>query len=170
MHDLGIIIDMMEKNNSNFQFPQSIFLSSAPFIKGHTFRIEKNDIDFIKYLYKSYHNLIPCIYKDYLRNIEGLDKNFIRYLYYVTEGNERMAKAIHYYKNVKSLFVHYAADSTQNNWSFSPDSLKGNYLSHFRDDITEIYSRNFSGSIRKLNIDYEFLFLLLKNYTSFCEI
>ena len=81
-----------------------------------------------------------------------------------------MGKCIHYYKNVKSLFVHYAAEAASDTWSFSPSIYDFHFLSHFRADISEIFSRNHKGTIRKLNIDFEYIFFLLQKFTNFCEI
>ena len=171
IYDLGSVIENIEQNNSNSSaFPFKIFLSSPPFKEGHTFLIQKEDVDYIKYLYKSYNSLIPCAYRSYLKNISSLEGNLVRYLYYLTEGNERIGKSIHYYKNIKSLFVHYAQDYAADQWTFDAPEIEGYMLSHYRIDASEIYSRSFEGSIRKLNIDLEYLFNLLKNYTSFCEI
>ena len=145
-------------------------MSSLPFQTGHTFFIQREDVDYIKYLYNSYHNLIPCVHNNYLKNISGLTNNAIRHLYYITEGNERMGKAIHYYKNVKSLFIHYATDAVKEHWGLHAPESDGNVVSHFRVDSHLLFSKNFSGSIRKLNIDYEYVFFMLKNHTSFCNI
>jgi hypothetical protein len=169
IYDLGKKIEMIEKNSS-IEFPLSIYLSSPPFKTGHTFFIQKEDVDFIKYLYKSYQSLIPCIYNNYLKNIDGLTNNAIRHLYFLTEGNERMGKAIHYYKNIKSLFIHYASDAVGDHWGFHASESDGNVVSHFRVDSLLLFKRNFSGTIRKLNIDFEYAFFLLKNHTSFCNI
>ena len=79
-----------------------------------------------------------------------------------------MGKAIHYYKNVKSLFVHFAQDYNQDSWSFSPSAYNGHFLTHYR-KIPKEKRKNFTGTIRKLNIDFEYLFFLLKNFTKFCE-
>ena len=171
VHDLGSIVDNIESNNYNSSvFPLTIFFSAPPFKVGHTFTIQKEDIDYITYLYKSYKNLIPCIHRSYFKNMTNLNKNNIRYLYYITETTERMGKQIHYYKNVKSLFVHFAQDSVSGRWSFTAPAFDGNVLSHFREDMKKVGNKGFSGSIRKMNIDYEYLFFLLKNYTSFCDI
>ena len=70
IHDLGVKIEMYEKNNS-INFPLSIFLSQPPFKVGHTFLFQRGDIDYIKYPYKSYQTFIPCIYNNYLKNISG---------------------------------------------------------------------------------------------------
>ena len=81
-----------------------------------------------------------------------------------------MGKAINYYKNVKSLFIHYAIDAVKDHWSFHASEGDGNFLSHFRVNVNTFFKANFSGSIRKVNIDYEYVFFLLKNHTMFCEI
>ena len=81
-----------------------------------------------------------------------------------------MGKAIHYYKNVKSLFIHYGFDAVKDHLSFHADEFDGNILSHFRVDPLPTINKNFSGSIRKLKIDFEYTFYLLKNYTKFCDI
>jgi hypothetical protein len=36
--------------------------------------------------------------------------------------------------------------------------------------MDSFFNRNFSGSIRKLNIDFEYVFFLLQKYTNFCDI
>ena len=170
LNDLGSVIKKInEKNNSADSFPFSILLSEPPHQVGHTFVIENDDISHIKYLHKSYNNLIPCFYEKYLTNITKLDANNIRYLYYVTEKDERWGKAIHYYKNVKSLFVHFAKEFKKGYWSLNATALDGNFVAHFREDIAEVFSNAHTGSIKKLNIDYEYLMFLLKNYTLLCE-
>ena len=170
IYDLGLIVENIESNKNLSIFPLSILLSSGINKNGHTFTIQKEDIDFIKYLYKAYNSLIPCIYKNYLKNISSYNGDFIRHLYYITEGNERIGKSIHYFKNVKSLFIHYAQDSVEDHWSFDSNELDGHFLPHFRKDTFEVINKNFNGSIRNLNIDFEYVIFLLKNYTSFCEI
>ena len=168
IHDLESVIGNIEANAYNSSvFPLSIFLSSSPFTTGHTFTIEKEDVDYIAYLYKSYKNLIPCIYENYLKNLTKILN--IRYLYYTTTDEERMGKEIYYYKNVKSIFAHHAQEVADDQWSFKASAFDGHVLSHFREDIAKIWIKNFSGTIRNLNIDYEYIFFLLKNYTAFCE-
>ena len=169
IYDLGAVIENIQLNYSSLN-AYSIFLSSPPFNEGHRFNILIEDMDYIKYLFKSYNSLVPCVYRSFLKNLTSVNQNLIRYLYYITEGNERMGKAIYYYKNVKSLFVHYAEDVVKDHWSFHAPEFDGNILSHFREDISQIYSLSHKGTIRKLNIDYEYIFFLLKSYTLFCEI
>jgi hypothetical protein len=58
-----------------------------------------------------------------------------------------MGKCIHYYKNVKSLFHHYAVDEAKGHWSFHAPESDGYFLSHFRVDFDVFFKENFSGSI-----------------------
>jgi hypothetical protein len=167
--ELGNRIDMIDKNSS-VEFPLSIFLSFPPHKIGRTFFIKREDVDFIKYLYKSYESFIPCIRNNYLKNISELTNNAVRHLYYITERSEAIGKAIHYYKNVKSVFIHYAEDTVSGSWGFHSSEFDGNFLSHFRVDVNIFFKSNFSGSIRKVNIDFEYVSFLLRNYTSFCSI
>jgi hypothetical protein len=132
----------------------------------HTFIIEESDMSHVRYLKKFYDELISCANNDYFKNISILDENLIRYLYYVTEGNERLGKSIHYYKNVKSIWIHGTKSVKKNSWYLSPPYLNGHFLHHNRQKYT---ARKFVGTIRKLNIDFEYVFFLLKNYTTYCE-
>ena len=171
MNSLGLLIEKITTNNNSTLFPLSILLKMIPSNKGHIFIIEKEDIDYIKYLYNSYKNLMPFIYENYLKNLTRIyGDTFIRYLYFVTDPNQRMGKQIHYYKNIKSVFVHYAVDSANKPWSFTASSIEGHILPHYRNDFEKYYSkRNLEGSIRNVNIDFEYLTFLLKRYTSFCK-
>ena len=169
IYDIGEKIEMIEKNSS-IKFPLRIPLSLPSSKVSHTFVIEKNDVDYVKYFYESYQNLIPCIYKAYLQNIPGVDKNAIRYLSFLDdEGYVSFRKGFHYYKNVNTIWLHYAIDVEENTWGFGA-SIYDHYFSHFRSSVTYLLNRNVFGSIRKLNIDYEYVSFLLQNYTSFCQI
>ena len=46
--------------------------------QGYIFNIERTDVDYVKYLYKSYHDLIKCAYEDYfkmIKNEDGMDQD-----------------------------------------------------------------------------------------------
>jgi hypothetical protein len=166
IEDLRLVI---ETKNSSL-FPIKVFLNEPPFInQGHLFSVEIEDIDYVKYLYKAYDSFIPCAYEGYLKQIDDkiIDKSLVRNIYYLTEANERMGKSIHYYKNVKSLFVHYAEEKSEDHWSFQPSVYHGHFMTHYRKTPKQ-KRQNFTGSIKKLNIDFEYVFFLLKNFTSFC--
>ena len=171
INDLNLIIKQIENpDTSSTTFPLKIFVNEPPFVnQGHFFLIEKNDVDYIKYLYKSYNSLIPCAQEGFLKLIDTkkFDNSLVRYFYYLTEPNERMGKTIHYYKNVKSLFVHYAEESSEDHWLLSPSQFHGHFISHYR-MFPKQKRQNFTGSIRKLNIDFEYIFFLLKKFTNFC--
>ena len=166
-----LIINNITTNNNSTVFPLSVLLKMTPSNNGHIFIIKKEDIDHVKHLYNSYNNLMPFIYENYLKNLTRIYGDiFIRYLYFVTNSNQRMGKQIHYYKNIKSVFVHYAFDSVNNPWSFTPPSIEGHILPHYRNDFEKYYSKkNLEGSIKNVNIDIEYLTFLLKHYTSFCK-
>ena len=171
MKDLGSILqNIYNRTNPSSLFPLKIFLGKPTDKRFRSFLIEEDDIEYIEYLYKSYNNFISCVYDKYLNKIDKIDKSLVRYLYYLSEDSERMGKAIHYYKNVKSLWLHYAEESFLVHWAFSASPYHGHFLPHFKDDIAEIFSLDrFNGSIRKLNIDFEYVFYLLNNFTNFCR-
>ena len=170
IEDLGLIINDINKPNSNLSFPRNLFLRSPLTDVGHIFIIQREDVEYIKYLYKSYTNLIPCIYQNYLKTIDNVNKNLIRYLYFMTEGKERFGKRIHFYKYVKTIWVHTPQTVDTGHWDCtSKEPLNGYFVAHYRADIGKTYRLNATGSIRKLNIDFEYVFFLLKNYTKFCE-
>ena len=170
MNDLGSIIKRLDSNQSENIFPIILFLNIPPSTRGHRFIIEKEDISYIKDLYKSYNSLMPCLKDSYLKKINKLDKIFVRYMFYLTEINERYGKAIHYYKNVKTISAHQATDYHEKSWAFSTYYDPNHYLSHFRGNMTKLYEKNFNGSISKLNIDHEYLFFILKNHANVCGI
>ena len=166
--DLKLFADQIN-NGTVLQYPLKLILGDRSKQFGHTFLITKDDISYVKDLYKSVMSINQSIYPKYLGKIDKIDQTLVRYLYYVTETNERMGKAIHYYKNVKSLFVHYAQEVKWDHWSFEPSPSNGHFLSHYRDDVSDMYNKNFISSIRKLNIDFEYVTFLLKNFTKFCK-
>jgi hypothetical protein len=170
MSDLQDIIQKIDDKNNTIIYPIKLFLSEPPFKNGHNFIIEKNDIDYIQNLSKAYNSVIPCAYHKYISNIDNIDKSLLRHLYFVTEGNQRMGKAIHYSKNVKTIFTHYAQDAVPDTWSITAAALDGHILSHYRDKVSPVYDKNFENSIRKLNVDFEYFFYLLKIFTNFCQI
>jgi hypothetical protein len=156
-------------NGTDFKFPLNLFLSDPPRLNGRTFEIFRNDIQYVRDLNKALKSINPDVCENYLIKTKNIDRTLSRYLYYITEGNERMGKSIHYYKNVKTLFVHYAQEISKTSWSFEPSESDGHFLSHFRHDVSDMYNKNFKGSIRQLNVDFEYLTFLLKNFTNFCN-
>ena len=166
--------DLIEQLNSliktiktNKQFPFRLFFTdSLSNDAGHIFIIKKNDFEYVEYLVNAYQSLIPCAKA--LEGVNNFDKSLIRYFYFITDEYERMGKAIHYYKNVNSIWVHQAIDVDNNSWTLYPSSMDGHFLPHYRENIIK-YFENHTGSIRKLNIDFEYVFYLLKYHTSFCD-
>ncbi len=72
-----------------------------------------------------------------------------------------MGKCIHYYKNVKSLFHHYAEDEAKGHWSFHAPESDGYFLSHFRVDFDVFLKKIFLGRYEKL--------ILIMNMFFFCS-
>jgi hypothetical protein len=136
---------------------------------GHTFVIQIDDVDYIKYLYNAYISLIPTINEKFLRNIDSFDESFIRYFYYATEYREREKKLVFYYKNVNSFYIHYAASTAKTSWTIFRSTFSGHTSQHFRKDFSFALEKNVTSSIRKLGIDFEYIFFLLKNHTNFCN-
>ena len=62
--------------------------------------------------------------------------------------------------------IHTAKDIDKNCWRISPSGLNGHFAPHYRHE-TYNYNRYFRNSIKKLNIDFEYLFFILKNYANF---
>jgi hypothetical protein len=173
MSELEYIIKKIDSTkNKTTLFPLNLFLRELSNNQGHNFIIEKDDIDYVKYLHNSYKNSIKCFQEDYLKNIKNISSSLIRSTYYLTEGMERMGKKIHYYKNVKTLWVHWAWDvkKVPGTWSCCDNNpIEGGFVLHFRDNIRRIWTSNYTGTIRKLNFDFEYVYFLLKSFTNFCN-
>jgi hypothetical protein len=140
---------------------------------GYEFLIKKDDAGYIKHLYNSYFNLIPCSYNKYfnysINKDKILDDNLVRLVYFVTPHDmiQKNYKKIHYYKNVYSIFTHWATDYENDSWTFIPSSMDGHLIHHFRKSWK--FRPDISiDSIRLFNIDYEYLFFLLKHFSDFC--
>ena len=161
--DIGVILDRINSTS----FPVSIFLGDAPnSTLGQIYTIEKNDIEYANMIYNSYTNINNCA-NNWLIN-SRLDKMFQRYVYLITESSQRFPKCIYYYNNFKFVNAHGATDYKPKTWSFTPSVFDGHMLPHFRVGYGR-YFRNLTSSIRKLNIDFEYLLFIMKNFTNYCE-
>ena len=168
IHGLRVFVEMVESDNITLPNRYIYFESKENY--SSKILIEKDDINYIKQLYTSYNALVPCLKEKYLNHSINLNKNLVRYLFYGANKHGLRGKAIHYYKNIKTIRTHFAFIYKSNDsWDISPLLKHGHFLSHFRDDMSKIYTRDRLGSIRDLNIDYEYLFYLLRNYTNFCN-
>ena len=172
MAELDLIIKKLDTNKEEIIFPIKIYLSAPPYKIGHTFVIDKQDIRYIRYLHEVYSNLVSCTYDKYLNNSNRIDRNLVRYLYYISERVERSPKVVHYYKNVKTIFIHHGVEFVTGDWKLyiSPnDIVNGHFLAHYRTDLYWLYNANSNGPISKLNFDHEYLFFMLQNFTNFCD-
>ena len=97
-----------------------------------------------------------------------MNSNLVRYFYFNAEPEERPTKAIHYYKNTNTIFIHRPIDFVKPIWRIKAPYKSGHFLSHFRTDLSRLYVTKRTGSIRKLNLDFEYVVFLLKNFTSYC--
>jgi hypothetical protein len=165
---------IITSNDSNTSYPLRLFIPLAKRKKvGYEFLIKKDDAGYIKHLYNSYFNLIPCSYNKYfnysINKDKILDDNLVRLVYFVTPHDmiQKNYKKIHYYKNVYSIFTHWATDYENDSWTFIPSPMDGHLIHHFRKSWK--FRPDISiDSIRLFNIDYEYLFFLLKHFSDFC--
>ena len=91
---LGKIIKSV---NSNTIFPLQISAN-----KHHILLIEKTDLDFIEFIYNRYNMFIKCFMDSYWNEIDLIDKNYVRGLYFFPSAGS-FPKTVHYYKNVLVL-------------------------------------------------------------------
>lgn len=164
--------NIIEATNSHeiHSYPLDIFIRMNKLKNlGYRFLIEKKDVDYVKYLYRSYENLVPCSFNKYLKESINRDLSLIRFLYFVTEYGmkDKNYKKIHYYKNVNTIFTHWPLDYEEDTWTFIPSPENGHIVHHFREQFKPS-QQNFTDSIRLLSVDYEYLFFLLKRFSKFC--
>ena len=162
---LGSIIHDTNTEGKEIHFPLRFDLPDPVRNTSRRFIIKDTDVDYVKYLYKSYKSFIPCIYNENLKHIKSLDISLLRHLYFLTEDLERLGKTFVYYKNIVALTPHGAEFDKTKWWIIVPKD-KG-YLSHFRDTLK---IKNFTGPIIKLSFDSEYVFYLLKKYSNYCQI
>jgi hypothetical protein len=146
----------------------NLTLGKTSRIVTHTFIIEREDFSYVEYLYNNYKTFISCIYNRYLIKSSKINSNLARYLYYTAEPEERPSKVIYYYKHVNTIFIHRPIDFNESAWNIHVPYTSG-HISHFRYSLTRLFKWNSTGSIRKLNIDFEYVFFLLQNYTNACD-
>ena len=82
-----------EKNSYREGFPAKVRIGS------HGMLIKEEDQKYVINLSKFYDAYL-CYYENHLKKIENFDGNLLRYLYFMTGPRKRLAKSIHYTKNV----------------------------------------------------------------------
>jgi hypothetical protein len=107
MKNLQSIVNDFD-NGKDIFFPLRVQLHDPVREAAHEFSIDYHNLDYIRFLLKSYYSFIPCMYNQVLKNINMIDTSMIRYLYYITEDLERLGKAFCYYKNIIALTPHGA--------------------------------------------------------------
>ena len=157
INDLELIIVRILNSTDNYSlFPLKLVLQQPNDLKAHSFEIKNEDVYHIKYLYIMYKNLIQCTSSNYLNRISKISKNFVRYMYYLTEVRERMGKQIYYYKNAKTIWIHTPLEIKRKSWFLNlNDSIFQNqhFVAHYR-QTPKPKRQDFTGSILKLNIDF----------------
>ena len=153
--------NLIEKVNETTKFPLYLYLSDK---NGYSFTVEKEDVDYIRYLFKTFNSFISPVYEMFLKNITTIDTSLVRY-FYISIGR----KEIHYYKNVKSVYHHNHLTTEKDSWYFNASFNNGHFVGHFRGDPSWLYDGKLSGSIRKFNFDFEHIFYLLKKFTKYCD-
>ena len=136
-------------------------------INTFNFMILENDIDYINYLIYSYKQFVPCIYKDHLKDINAIDIDKIRAIYYFYPTQHGPKKTIFFSKNIKTLGIHKVEKTFQDTWIMNPPAINGHFCSHYRIEQKD-YKIKVVEPIRNLNIDFEYLTFILKRYTNFC--
>jgi hypothetical protein len=172
IENLGSILKV-EKELLSFPYKfnlgfHKLTIEKTPRIVTHTFRIEKEDYSYVEYLYNNYKTFISCIYNRYLIKSSKINSNLARYLYYTVKPEEGPSKVIYYYKHVNTIFIHRPIDFSESAWNVRVP-YQSAHISHFRYNLTRLFRWNSTGSIRKLKIDFEYVFFLLQNYTNACD-
>jgi hypothetical protein len=159
------VIDMLQnfvlQINSSTKFP--IYFNMIDEFKLEIF---KNDIDYVINLVESYKQFVPCIYRDYIKDIEKVDTDKIRAIYFLYGSGKRWPKSIFNSKNVRSLGIHIVTETVKGSWILKPNAKNGHFCSHFRAQQADMTKAK--ESIRILNIDFEYMTFILKRYTKFC--
>ena len=164
--EVKLINDLKSLGNN-----KSVFVRQNDFKAfGYNFLIDKEDMGYVKSLIQAYNNLTKCPHTQLLLNTDSLDAIMIRYLYFVTkyEGIHKNYKKIHYYKNVNSIFTHWAVDYNNDTWSFIPSPYDGHSIHHFRFKTKDL-DKTVNETIRLLNIDYGYFYFLVKQFSNFCN-
>ena len=154
---------MIKQVNSSTRFP--IYFNM---INAFKFEILKKDIDYVNYLIESYKKFVLCIYRDHLKDIEIIDKDKVRAIFFLHEWGHILPKSIHYSKNIKTFDLHNATQAQPDTWIMFPSSSNGHFCSHYRTVQNPGDFNTVMEPIRNLNIDFEYMNFILKNYTEFC--
>jgi hypothetical protein len=155
------------ESNEETIFPIKINISRIVFV------VESLDVQHLKYLVK-YFDMFPCFTQHIANITTGLDLKFRRYLYHTTHLDQRVFKSIHNTQNVAVLFCHYAWRNTDGKlllWrnSIRGDISNGEFLSHFREEYSDIFNLVREVSIQNLNVDFEYVSYMLKTHTHVCK-
>ena len=158
-------IEMLEafvnQINSSTKFP--IYFNMIGAFK---FEIYEEHLNYVKYLIESYKRFVPCIYRDYMKDIESIDTDRVRAIYFIFKKGRRWPKSVFYSKNVRTLGIHIATEIINGSWIMKPKAINGDFCSHYRKEHTD--PDLVREPIGNLKIDFEYIFFFIKKYTKFC--
>ena len=161
------VIDMLEtiikQINSSTKFPINYNMLNA-----FNFNILKKDVDYVNYLIKTFKQFVPCIYRDHLKDIEIIETDKVRAIFFLYKWGHILPKSIHYSRNIKTFDLHSVTEAKFDTWILIPSPINGHFCSHFRTVQNNFEVNKVNESIRNLNIDFEYMNFILKNYTKFC--
>lgn len=163
--DLKSITKNLKRSGFNIQYPIQTYLNRTK--TGISFFIEKNDVSYVEYLVRIY-EFLECFYEEKLKNA-NIEKDFLRFIFFITPGFIRMGKGIYYSKNVLVSWTHWAGKVKANTYHFHAPAFEGHIVGHYRGNPTYIYVKNASVSIRNLFVDFEYMIYVLKDFTNYCE-
>jgi hypothetical protein len=149
---------LVEKIKRSKKFPVNFDFSF------YKFKILENDVSYINYLL-----IVSCIYRNYTKEIRLIDIDKIRAFYFSYDWGLKYPKSIFYYQNIRAVGIHKATKIKNDSWILKPSANKGHFCTHYRLKQEKFYrSSKPIEPIRNLNIDFEYLTFILKDYTNFC--
>ena len=140
MKKLKEIVDYKDQ-----KFPVKLVFKNFPY-----FRVRKEDLEYVKVLISNF-NSLKCLNTN---DTKYISKDFNRFLFHVTDINDRWPKSIHYTNNVKSVFTHYSMDKfrfPKDNTEYFVNPNHG-VLSHFRKSVSNLEVKR----MKNLSIDLDY--------------
>ena len=77
-NEIEMLEAFVEQINSSTKFPIYFNMAGA-----FEFHIYEEHLNYVKYLIESYKRFVPCIYRDYMKDIELIDTDRVRAVYFI---------------------------------------------------------------------------------------
>ncbi len=126
----------------------------------------EEDVEHVEYL-NDVLDTIMCLDSQIAKKT-NIPNDYKRFLYQNNFDFQRTGKSIHNTKAVKALGFHMAIHASKESIIIEGNPMDGEHLFHFRDNFKAMYWVNATTSIRSVNIDFEYLSFLAKNFTQQC--